>query len=61
MAFIVTGVYGAVLFALGMFFARRERKEKQEKEEQSSALAQRWNGPERRTGQDRRREVALSR
>jgi hypothetical protein len=63
MTFVITGVYILVLFGVGMFFARRESRERheQEKEGHSSPLSSIWHGTERRTGEDRRREVALSR
>jgi Flp pilus assembly protein TadB len=68
MTFVVTGAYIFILFAVGMFFARRENRKqyeqaKQEKEEHSAALskAKALQGPERRTGGDRRQKRAVAR
>jgi hypothetical protein len=58
MAFIITGAYIAALFSLGVFFIRREKKERRDKEEHCAAQAHPWQGPERRTGQDRRHDIA---
>jgi len=54
MAFIVTGLYVLALFSAGVVFVRRGKKEKQEKEEHCATTTPGWNGPDRRTGIERR-------
>lgn len=52
MAFIITGGLIAILFAFGMYFANKERRE-QEQEDKEAHMAISWDGEERRR-RDRR-------
>ncbi|HLZ49230.1 MAG TPA: hypothetical protein VKP61_00630 [Candidatus Acidoferrum sp.] len=64
MAFVIAAIYGLALFAVGMYFARRERKEQADKEEHPARArkgAERRSGQERRSGHDRRADAVLSR
>lgn len=60
MAFLVTGLYGLVLFGLGMYFARRERKERAERADKEEHPVRHWSGEERRSGHDRRHDAVLT-
>ncbi len=56
MAFLITCLYGAVLFGAGLWFVRQGKK-KQENRRRSAT----WDGLERRAGRERRQDAVLTR